>query len=88
MALLRTETTPEGQFYANQGFDTLNNLVRLGAMAEAVDFSIVADTPSKPVDLAGFRLCSRSVTCSSVHKMDTGQLLGSSGASSLRGGEE
>ena len=40
--------------------DLLNNLVRLGAIARAVDFNILADTPSKPVDLAGFRFCNNS----------------------------
>lgn len=68
--------------------DILNSLVRLGAIARAVDFNIVADTPSKPVDLAGFRLCNNSIICSSVHIIDVGQLFGSSGVSSLRGGKE
>ena len=36
--------------------DILKSLVRLGAIAEAVDFGIMADIPSKQVDLAGFRL--------------------------------
>ena len=69
--------------------DMLNNsLVRLGAIARAVDFNILADTPSKPVDLAGFRFCNNSITCSSVHRMGVGQLFGSSGVNSSRGGKE
>ena len=66
----------------------LNNLVRLGAIARALDFNILADTPPKPVDLAGFRFCNNSSTCSSVHRMGVGQSFGSSGVSSLRGGKE
>ena len=64
----------------------LNSLVRLGAIARAVDFNIVADAPSKPVDLAGFRFCNNSIT--SLHRMSVGQSFGSSGVSSLRGGKE
>ena len=68
--------------------DMLNSLVRLGAIEGAVYFNIVAETPSKPVDLAGFRLCNSSIICSSVHRIDTGQPFGSRGVRSLRGGKE
>ena len=33
--------------------ERLNNFVRLGVMDEMVDLSIIADTPSRPVDLPG-----------------------------------
>ena len=48
--------------------------MRLGAIERAVDFNMVADTPSKPVDLTGSRLSRSSVICSSVHSIDAGQL--------------
>ena len=54
--------------------DMLNSLVRLAVIAGAVDFNIIADTPSKPVDFAGLRLHSRSEISSSVHSIDNGLL--------------
>ena len=59
--------------------DKLNSSVRLGAIERAVDFNLVTDTPSKPVDLAGFKLSRSSVICSFVHSIDAGQLFGSRG---------
>ena len=67
--------------------DILNSLVRLGAIERAVDFNMVADTPSKPVDLTGSRPSRSSVICSSVHSIDAGQLFGSRGVRFLRGGK-
>ena len=62
--------------------DILNSLVRLGAIERAVDFNMVADTPSKPVDLTGSRPSRSSVIC-----IDAGQLFGSRGVRFLRGGK-
>ena len=47
--------------------ERLNSLERLGAIDEAVELRIIADTPSRPVDLAGFREWGKSATWSSVH---------------------
>ena len=68
--------------------DLLNSLVRLGAIERAVHFSIVADTPSRPVDLTGFKSSNRSVICSSIHNTDVGQPFGSRGGKSLSGGND
>ena len=59
--------------------DMLNRLVRLSVIAGAVDFNIMADTPSIPVDFVGLRLHSRSEISSSVHSINNGQQVGSSG---------
>ena len=58
--------------------DRLNNFVRLGAMKAAVDRSITAEILSGPVDFAGSRRSSKSVTSSSVQSRCGGQLFGSS----------
>ena len=56
-------------------------------IAGAGDLNIMADTPSRPVDFAGLRLHSRSEISSSVHSIDTGQQVGSSGDVFFRGGK-
>ena len=68
--------------------ERLNSLVRLGAIDKAVDSSIIADTPSRPVDLPGFREFSKSVTWSSVHWFDSGHSLELIAVGGLREGND
>ena len=52
--------------------DKLNRRARLGAIDEAVAFSILASISSGPVDLLQSRLESSSKTSSSVHRSSSG----------------
>ena len=68
--------------------DILKSFVRQGAIEAAVCLSIIAETPSSPVDFVVSKEQRSSVTRSSVQSMDSGQVSGSSGVGLLRGGNE
>ena len=57
--------------------DLLNSLVRLLAMNGAVDLSILAETPSAPVDLLVSKEVIKDSILSSVHRNSSGKLDGS-----------
>ena len=68
--------------------DRLKSFARLGAIVAAVDFNIVAETPSRPVDFVESSEQSMSAICSSVHRRSEGHCSGLSGVGLLRGGVE
>ena len=53
--------------------DLLNNKVKPGAIAPAVNFNMWGEILSGPLDLVTFRETSRSKTSSSVHKRSNEQ---------------
>ena len=56
--------------------DLLNNKVKPGAIAPAVNFNMWGEILSGPLDLVTFRETSRSKTSSSVHKRSSGNKSG------------
>ena len=72
--------------------DLLNNKVKPGAIAPAVNFNMWGEILSGPLDLVTFRETSRSKTYSSVHKRSSENKSGQTGErnelSASRGGTE
>ena len=66
--------------------DKLNNFVRLDVIETAVDFSILADIPSGPVDFDTSRVEMRSRMSDSVQRRSSGHLEGARGKAGARVG--